>query len=192
MFLVQCEVLRINHLTLLFVVIMPYACWFLWWADYIEDFKWHLHFQCGVAPLHFERLFWDLYILSRGHRSRSGTNRHFIHVGPFPGIEISSLLYFEGPNRVWRALKTSILNTGSIHPSLVSPTSSDAVLDHSPGPATPARRWNGRSCPPSPSTVEVTEALLRSRLLGLMSAPANPAVTKNGAIGSLYNKRHVH
>ena len=28
---------------------MPYACWFLWLADYIEDFKWHLDFQFGVA-----------------------------------------------------------------------------------------------------------------------------------------------
>ena len=28
---------------------MPYVCWFLWWADDIEDFKWRLHFQYGVA-----------------------------------------------------------------------------------------------------------------------------------------------
>ena len=28
---------------------MPYACWFLWWTNYIEDFKWRLHFQFGVA-----------------------------------------------------------------------------------------------------------------------------------------------
>ena len=48
MFLVQCEKLRINHLTLLLVVTMPYACWFLWWADYIEGFKWSLRFQFGV------------------------------------------------------------------------------------------------------------------------------------------------
>ena len=49
MFLVQCEELRTNHLTPLLVVTMPYACWFLWWADYIEDFKGHLHFQPGVV-----------------------------------------------------------------------------------------------------------------------------------------------
>ena len=48
-FLVQCEELRINHLTPLLVATMPYACWFLWWADYIEDFKWRLHFQSRVA-----------------------------------------------------------------------------------------------------------------------------------------------
>ena len=48
-FLVQCEELRINHLTPLLVATMPYACWFLWWADYIEDFKWHPHFQSRVA-----------------------------------------------------------------------------------------------------------------------------------------------
>ena len=35
----QCEELRINHLTLMFVVTMPYACWFLWRVDYIEDFN---------------------------------------------------------------------------------------------------------------------------------------------------------
>ena len=28
--------------------------------------------------------------MSRGHRSRGGTNRHFIRVGPLPGIAISS------------------------------------------------------------------------------------------------------
>jgi hypothetical protein len=39
MFPIQCEELRINHLTPLLVVTMPYASWFLWWADYIEDFK---------------------------------------------------------------------------------------------------------------------------------------------------------
>ena len=49
MFPWQCEDLSINHLTLLLVVTMPYASWFLWRADYIEDFKWHLHFQLGVA-----------------------------------------------------------------------------------------------------------------------------------------------
>ena len=56
---------------------MPYACWFLWRAYYIEDFKWRLHFQFGVA-------FW----------------------------RVKRYVNFEGPNRVWRALKTSILNTG--------------------------------------------------------------------------------
>ena len=77
MFLVQCEELRGNHLTPLLVVTMPYACWFLWWwADYIKDFKWRLHFQFGVA---FSRV-------------------------------VLREVYFEGPNRIWRTLKTSILN----------------------------------------------------------------------------------
>ena len=49
MFPIQYEELRINNLTLLRVVTMPYACWFLWWEDYIKDFNWHLHFQFGVA-----------------------------------------------------------------------------------------------------------------------------------------------
>ena len=45
MFPIQCEEIGIKHLTLLLVVTMPYACWFLWQADYIEDFKWQLQFQ---------------------------------------------------------------------------------------------------------------------------------------------------
>ena len=58
MFPIRCEELRINHLTPLFLVTIPYTCWFLWWADCIEDFKWRLHFQFGV-----EGLFWERYIL---------------------------------------------------------------------------------------------------------------------------------
>ena len=58
---------------------MPYTCWFLWQAYYIEDIKWRLHFQFGVA-------FWRVVLRE---------------------------VYFEGPNRVWRALKTSILDTAS-------------------------------------------------------------------------------
>jgi hypothetical protein len=49
MFPVQFEELKINHLTPLGVLLMLYTCWFLWWADYIEDFKGRLHFQFGVA-----------------------------------------------------------------------------------------------------------------------------------------------
>ena len=61
MFPIQCEEVRINHLTPLLVRKMPYTCWFLWWANGIEDFKWRLHFQFGVAFLNgcFERgIFW--------------------------------------------------------------------------------------------------------------------------------------
>ena len=77
MFPVQCEELRINHLTLLLIVTTPYACWFLWRAEIIHDFKWH--FQFGVA--FWRVVFWEVYC--------------------------------EGPNCVWRALKTSSLNIGS-------------------------------------------------------------------------------
>ena len=77
-FSVQCEESRINHLTQLLVVTMPYACWFLWQAYYVDDFKWRLHFQFGVA-------FWRVVLRE---------------------------VYIEGPNCIWRALKTSILNTG--------------------------------------------------------------------------------
>jgi len=49
----------------------------VWWTNYIEDFKWPLHFQFGVV-------FWRVVLRE---------------------------VYFEGPIRVWRSLKTSILNT---------------------------------------------------------------------------------
>ena len=49
MFSVQCEEIKNHHLTLLLVVTMPYTCWFLCRVYYIEDFKWRLHFQFGVA-----------------------------------------------------------------------------------------------------------------------------------------------
>ena len=61
MYPVQFEESRINHLTPLLVVTMPYAWWFLWHAYYIEDVKWRLHFQFGVAFFKgcFERIiFW--------------------------------------------------------------------------------------------------------------------------------------
>ena len=48
-FSIQCEELRINQLTPLLVVTIPYTCWFLWRVDYIENFKWRLHFQFGVV-----------------------------------------------------------------------------------------------------------------------------------------------
>ena len=77
MFLVQCEESRINHLTpLLCIENALYSCWFLFRADYIENFKWHLHFQSGVA-------LWKVVMRD---------------------------VYFEGPNRIWRALKAPILN----------------------------------------------------------------------------------
>ena len=40
---------------------VPCACWFLWWAHYIEDFKRHLHVRFGVAfqRVGFERgIYW--------------------------------------------------------------------------------------------------------------------------------------
>ena len=85
MFLVQCEESRINHLTPLLVMTMPYAYWILWQANYIEDFKRCLHFQIGVA-------LWRAILRE---------------------------VYFEGPNRGWRALKTSILNTAASQASQI-------------------------------------------------------------------------
>ena len=79
LFSILWRIKNINDLTPLLVVTMPYACGFLWWTNYIEDFKWRLHFRFGVA-------FWKVVLRE---------------------------VYFEGPNRVWRALKTSILNIGS-------------------------------------------------------------------------------
>ena len=60
MFLVQCEEVRNNHLTPLLVVTMPYACWFLWQANYVE-------ISCDVflfnLGLRFEGLLWKRCIL---------------------------------------------------------------------------------------------------------------------------------
>ena len=59
MFWVQCEELRINHLTPLLVVAMPYACWFLWQADSILRTSSDVFiFNLG---LRFEGLFWEGY-----------------------------------------------------------------------------------------------------------------------------------
>ena len=61
-FLAQCEKFIIKHLTLLLLAVtMPYACWFLWQADYIEDFKWRPHFPIWDCIL--KGLFWERYIL---------------------------------------------------------------------------------------------------------------------------------
>ena len=59
-------------LTPLLVITMPYACLFLWWAYYIEDFKWCLHFNLG---LRFEGLFWKRHIL-KGEIAFEGHRRH--------------------------------------------------------------------------------------------------------------------
>ena len=75
-FLVQYGEFKVKHLILLLVVTMPYACWYLWRADYIEEFKWRLRFQFGVA-------FWRVDLRE---------------------------VHYEGLNRIWRALKTSILD----------------------------------------------------------------------------------
>ena len=55
MFPIECEELRINHLTLLFVMTMPYACWFLWRTS-SDVFIFNL-------GLHFGGLFCERYIL---------------------------------------------------------------------------------------------------------------------------------
>jgi hypothetical protein len=127
MFLVQCEELRFNHLIALLVVTMPYACWFLWWAVYTEDFKWRLHFQIGVC--HFSvHLRKGRVVLSQcplvrwasGHwhykrtlHSRRPLAKKGTRVSIYLNLGLCFVLrevYFEGPNRIWKALKTSILN----------------------------------------------------------------------------------
>ena len=57
---IQCEGLRINHLILLLVLTMPYACWFLFLSVY-----WGLPATSSFCNLglHFEGLFWERYIL---------------------------------------------------------------------------------------------------------------------------------
>ena len=81
MFSIQCEELRLDHLTRLLVVTMPYdACWFLWRVDYIEDFKWcfGVAFWRGKSRLkgHWRLQFWTLpgswgqvHTLEAGHRA---------------------------------------------------------------------------------------------------------------------------
>ena len=101
MFSVQCEELRINHLTSLLVVTMPYACWFLWHAYHIENFEWRLHFQFGVA-------FWRVVLRE---------------------------VYFEGPDCVWRPLKTSIL-------TLPASLTRESSLHASPFWEQKAHQWN--------------------------------------------------
>jgi hypothetical protein len=86
-FPVQCEKLRLNHLTPLLVVLMPFACWFLWHAQYIEDFKWRLHFQVGVAfgRVVLREVYFEGKIVFEGHwRLQSWTL-----VGP-NGVESTS------------------------------------------------------------------------------------------------------
>ena len=83
MFWAQREESKINHMLIpLFALTILYTCWFLWQAYYIEDCKWRLRFQFGVA---------------------------------FRRVVLREVLYFEGPSRVWRASRTSILNNGHKH-----------------------------------------------------------------------------
>ena len=76
---IQCEESRINHLTPLLIMTVPYACWFLWWANILRTSCDAIVFNLGLS---LEGLFWKTY---------------YIHL--------------KGPNRVRRALKTSVLNT---------------------------------------------------------------------------------
>ena len=90
MFPVQCEEIKINHLTLLLVG----SCGGQ--INYIEDFKWRLHIQFGVA-------FWRVVLRE---------------------------VYFEGPSRIWRAMKTSILHIVSEPNQCVGLTKFFAILSH--------------------------------------------------------------
>ena len=95
MFLIQSEELLINHLTLLLVLTMPYACWFLWRANYIKNFKRCLHFKFGVAfwrvvlrEVYFEgpNRVWRISILNTAQQAlrlvpESFLGNHFIVMG---------------------------------------------------------------------------------------------------------------
>ena len=98
MFPVQRKKLKINHLTPLLAVTMPYDCWFLLQVDYIEDFKWRSHFQLGVV-------FWRV-VLKEVYFERIEDFRwrlHFQYGDSLKGCFERGIF--------WRALKTSMLNT---------------------------------------------------------------------------------
>ena len=62
MFWIQCEELRIKHLTPLLVVTMPYNRWFLWHVDYINSGL-QVTSSFSLWGCVFEGLFWERYIL---------------------------------------------------------------------------------------------------------------------------------
>lgn len=81
---VQRKELRIDHLTLFLIVAMPYAGHFLWRAYHIEDFKWRLHFQSGVAfwRVDLREVYYEGPHHVRGHwRLQSWNTRHTYHRG---------------------------------------------------------------------------------------------------------------
>ena len=59
MFPVQCDEWRINHLSPLLVMTMPYIRWFLWQANYLRTSSDVFILNLG---LRFEGLFWERYI----------------------------------------------------------------------------------------------------------------------------------
>ena len=103
---------------------MPYTCWVLWWAYYIEDFTRRLHFQCGVV---FRRVVLrEVYFEGPNHVWRTlktqcpmlvGFLRWAEYIKDFTwrlhfqcGVVFRRVVLrevnFEGPNHVWRTLKT--------------------------------------------------------------------------------------
>jgi hypothetical protein len=48
-YIVMNRCLRLPLLHFLYWQYMSYTCWFLWHVNYIENFKWRLHFLVGVA-----------------------------------------------------------------------------------------------------------------------------------------------
>ena len=58
MFSIQCEEFRINHLTLFLIVTMPYACWLLWHAYYIEGLQVTSSFSHSIIQIH-NNIMWD-------------------------------------------------------------------------------------------------------------------------------------
>ena len=69
-FPVECDEKRIDHQTLLLVVTMPCACWFLWRTNHIEDFQVTSSF-CNLG-LRFEGLFGERYYILKGQITFEG------------------------------------------------------------------------------------------------------------------------
>jgi hypothetical protein len=89
MFPIQCEESSINHLTSLLAVTMPYIHLLVL---VVGRFRLYQRFQVTSSFFQFGVAFWKSVLRE---------------------------VYFERPNRVWRALKTSILNIDS-NPVLVA------------------------------------------------------------------------
>ena len=91
---VQREKTRLYNLTLLLVVPMPNACWFLWRADHIEDFKWR--FFTSNLGSRSENWFWERYYILEGQITFEGHRRLQSWTPPPTHTPPTSPLFLEG------------------------------------------------------------------------------------------------